>query len=68
MLTNLEASHDVVEKAVTATGPKIEWVKQQLELVETTEAMQRAQQVVTTSTVGANVSTVAESLKRLQMH
>lgn len=51
VLTNLEASRDAVEKAVTAT-----------------EAMQRAQQAVTTSTVGAasNVSTAAESLKRLQ--
>ncbi|EBA4673408.1 PspA/IM30 family protein, partial [Salmonella enterica] len=41
---------------------------QQLEVVKATEAMQRAQQAVTTSTVGAasNVSTAAESLKRLQ--
>ncbi len=39
-----------------------------LENLITTEAMQRAQQAVTTSTVGASssVSTAAESLKRLQ--
>ncbi|EBE7791697.1 hypothetical protein IOU60_002108 [Salmonella enterica] len=37
-------------------------------MVKATEAMLRTQQAVTTSTVGAasNVSTVAESLKRLQ--
>ncbi|ELW8595371.1 PspA/IM30 family protein [Salmonella enterica] len=64
VLTNLEASRDAVEKAVTATGQ----LEQQLEVVKATEAMQRAQQAVTTSTVGAasNVSTAAESLKRLQ--
>ncbi|EAM2723902.1 PspA/IM30 family protein [Salmonella enterica] len=63
VLTNLEASRDAVEKAVTATG-----LEQQLEVVKATEAMQRAQQAVTTSTVGAasNVSTAVESLKRLQ--
>lgn len=39
-----------------------------MEVVKATEAMQRAQQAVTTSTVGASssVSTAAESLKRLQ--
>lgn len=65
VLTNLEASRDAVEKAVTATGQRIAQFEQQL---EATEAMQRAQQAVTTSTVGAasNVSTAAESLKRLQ--
>ncbi|MBA2994174.1 hypothetical protein GVK48_10310 [Salmonella enterica subsp. houtenae serovar 43:z4,z32:-] len=37
-------------------------------MVKATEAMQRTQQAVTTSTVGAasNVPTAAESLKRLQ--
>ncbi|EPV6308930.1 PspA/IM30 family protein, partial [Salmonella enterica subsp. enterica serovar Chester] len=69
VLTNLEASRDAVEKAVTATGQRIAQFEQQLEVVKATEAMQRAQQAVTTSTVGAasNVSTAAESLKRLQM-
>ncbi|MFW8205213.1 PspA/IM30 family protein, partial [Klebsiella pneumoniae] len=40
----------------------------QLEVVKATEAMQRAQQAVTTSTLGASsrVSTAAESLRRLQ--
>ncbi len=68
VLTNLEASRDAVEKAVTATGQQIAQFEQQLEVVKATEAMQRAQQAVTTSTVGAasNVSTAAESLKRLQ--
>lgn len=68
VLTNLEASRDAVEKAVTATGQRIAQFEQQLEVVKATEAMQRAQQAVTTSTVGAasNVSTAAESLKRLQ--
>ncbi len=67
VLTNLEASRDAVEKAVTATGQRIAQFEQ-LEVVKATEAMQRAQQAVTTSTVGAasNVSTAAESLKRLQ--
>lgn len=66
VLTNLEASRDAVEKAVTATGQRIAQFEQQLEVVKATEAMQRAQQAVTTSTVGAasNVSTAAESLKR----
>lgn len=60
VLSNLEVSRDGVEKAVTATA--------QMEVVKATEAMQRAQQAVTTSTVGASssVSTAAESLKRLQ--
>ncbi|HAK8271922.1 TPA: PspA/IM30 family protein [Salmonella enterica] len=64
VLTNLEASRDAVEKAVTATGQRIAQFEQQLEVVKATEA----QQAVTTSTVGAasNVSTAAESLKRLQ--
>ncbi|EKO1084723.1 PspA/IM30 family protein [Salmonella enterica subsp. enterica] len=64
VLTNLEASRDAVEKAVTATGQRIAQFEQQLEVVKATEAMQ----AVTTSTVGAasNVSTAAESLKRLQ--
>ncbi|ENO2858017.1 PspA/IM30 family protein [Salmonella enterica] len=64
VLTN----RDAVEKAVTATGQRIAQFEQQLEVVKATEAMQRAQQAVTTSTVGAasNVSTAAESLKRLQ--
>lgn len=68
VLTNLEASRDAVEKAVTATGQRIAQFEQQLEVVKATEAMQRAQQAVTTSTVGAasNVSTAAESLKRLR--
>lgn len=68
VLTNLEASRDAVEKAVTATGQRIAQFEQQLEVVKATEAMQRVQQAVTTSTVGAasNVSTAAESLKRLQ--
>ena len=45
-----------------------EEIAQQMEVVKATEAMQRAQQAVTTSTVGASssVSTAAESLKRLQ--
>ncbi|MFQ0835622.1 PspA/IM30 family protein [Citrobacter gillenii] len=68
VLTNLEISRDGVEKAVTATGQRIAQFEQQLEVVKATEAMQRAQQAVTTSTVGASssVSTAAESLKRLQ--
>lgn len=68
VLANLEASRDGVERAVTATGHRISQFEQQLEVVKATEAMQRAQQAVTTSTVGAssNVSTAAESLKRIQ--
>lgn len=68
VLTNLEISRDGVEKAVTVTGQRIAQFEQQLEVVKATQAMQRAQQAVTTSTVGASssVSTAAESLKRLQ--
>lgn len=68
VLANLEASRDGVERAVTATGQRISQFEQQLEVVKATEAMQRAQQAVTTFTVGAssNVSTAAESLKRIQ--
>ncbi|HCU0294342.1 TPA: PspA/IM30 family protein [Citrobacter sedlakii] len=68
VLANLEASRDGVERAVTATGQRISQFEQQLEVVKATEAMQRAQQAVATSTVGAssNVSTAAESLKRIQ--
>ena len=68
VLTNLTASHDAVEKAVAATAQRIEQFEQQLEVIKATDAMQRAQQAVTTSTVGAsgNVATAAESLKRLQ--
>ncbi len=56
------------KKAVTATAQRIAQFEQQMEVVKATEAMQRAQQAVTTSTVGASssVSTAAESLKRLQ--
>lgn len=43
VLTNLEASRDAVEKAVTATGQRIAQFEQQLEVVKATEAMQRAQ-------------------------
>lgn len=67
VLSNLEVSRDGV-KAVTATAQRIAQFEQQMEVVKATEAMQRAQQAVTTSTVGASssVSTAAESLKRLQ--
>lgn len=65
VLSNLEVSRDGVEKAVTATAQRIAQFEQQMEVVKATEAMQRAQQAVTTSTV-ASVSTAAESLKRLQ--
>lgn len=67
VLSNLEVSRDGVEKAVTATAQRIAQFEQQMEVVKATEAMQRAQQAVTTSTVGASssVSTAAESLKRL---
>ncbi|EAN5888039.1 PspA/IM30 family protein [Salmonella enterica] len=40
VLTNLEASRDAVEKAVTATGQRIAQFEQQLEVVKATEAMQ----------------------------
>ena len=60
VLSNLEVSRDGVEKAVTATAQRIAQFEQQMEVVKATEAMQRAQQAVTTSTVGAS------SLKRLQ--
>lgn len=68
VLANLEASREGVEKAVTATAQRISQFEQQLEVVKATEAMQRAQQAVTTSTLGAttNVSTAADSLKRIQ--
>ncbi|WP_127959700.1 PspA/IM30 family protein [Serratia microhaemolytica] len=68
VLANLETSRDAIEKAVTSTTQRIEQFEQQLEVVKATEAMQRAQQAVTVSTVGAasNVSTAAESLKRIQ--
>ncbi|HIB6417904.1 TPA: PspA/IM30 family protein [Escherichia coli] len=65
VLSNLEVSRDGVEKAVTATAQRIAQFEQQMEVVKATEAMQRAQQAVTTSTVGAS-SSVSESLKRLQ--
>ncbi|MDU7620482.1 MAG: PspA/IM30 family protein [Escherichia coli] len=59
---------EALSKAVTATAQRIAQFEQQMEVVKATEAMQRAQQAVTTSTVGASssVSTAAESLKRLQ--
>lgn len=68
VLANLEVARNAVEKAVTATAQRISQFEQQLEVVKATEAMQRAQQSVTTSTLGAttNVSTAAESLKRIQ--
>ena len=52
VLSNLEVSRDGVEKAVTATAQRIAQFEQQMEVVKATEAMQRAQQAVTTSTVG----------------
>ena len=67
VLSNLEVSRDGVEKAVTATAQRIAQFEQQMEVVKAAEAMQRAQQAVTTSTVASSsVSTAAESLKRLQ--
>lgn len=42
VLTNLEASRDGVEKAVTATGQWIAQFEQQLEVVKAIESMQRA--------------------------
>ncbi|EGD4708950.1 PTS system ascorbate-specific transporter subunit IIC [Escherichia coli] len=49
VLSNLEVSRDGVEKAVTATAQRIAQFEQQMEVVKATEAMQRAQQAVTTS-------------------
>lgn len=68
LLGSLETSRNNIEKAVAITSQRINQFEQQLEVVKATEAMQRAQQAVTTSTVGAtsNVTTAAESLKRLQ--
>ncbi|MCE1972245.1 PspA/IM30 family protein [Enterobacter cloacae] len=68
VLTSLETSRNNVEKAVGITKQRIEQFEQQLEVIKATEAMQRAQQAVTTSTIGvtSNVTTAAESLKRLQ--
>lgn len=68
VLTSLETSRNNVEKAVGITKQRIEKFEQQLEVIKATEAMQRAQQAVTTSTIGvtSNVTTAAESLKRLQ--
>lgn len=68
VLNSLETSRNNIEKAVAITSQRINQFEQQLEVVKATEAMQRAQQAVTTSTVGAtsNVTTAAESLKRLQ--
>lgn len=68
VLGSLETSRNNIEKAVAITSQRINQFEQQLEVVKATEAMQRAQQAVTTSTVGAtsNVTTAAESLKRLQ--
>ena len=68
VLDSLETSRNNIEKAVAITSQRINKFEQQLEVVKATEAMQRAQQAVTTSTVGAtsNVTTAAESLKRLQ--
>lgn len=68
VLDSLETSRNNIEKAVAITSQRINQFEQQLEVVKATEAMQRAQQAVTRSTVGAtsNVTTAAESLKRLQ--
>lgn len=68
VLGSLETSRNNIEKAVAITSQRINQFEQQLEVVKATEAMLRAQQAVTTSTVGAtsNVTTAAESLKRLQ--
>ncbi|EAY7066586.1 PspA/IM30 family protein [Salmonella enterica] len=43
VLTNLEASRDAVEKAVTATGQRIAQFEQQLEVVKATESLKRLQ-------------------------
>jgi hypothetical protein len=56
VLANLESSRDGVEQAVHATAQRIAQFEQQLEVVKATEAMQRAQQAVTTSTLGASSS------------
>lgn len=68
VLRNVEQSRDAIEKAVTATSQRIAQFEHQLEVIKATEAMQRAQQAVTTSTIGASsrVATAADSLKRLQ--
>lgn len=68
VLKNFEQSRDAIEKAVAATSQRIAQFEHQLEVVKATEAMQRAQQAVTTSTVGASssVATAAESLQCLQ--
>ncbi|WP_312073660.1 PspA/IM30 family protein [Atlantibacter sp.] len=68
VLQNLTHSRDVVEDAVAATSQRIAQFEHQLEVVKATEAMQRAQQAVSTSAVGASssVATAADSLKRLQ--
>lgn len=68
VLRNIEQSRDAIEKAVAATSQRIAQFEHQLEVVKATEAMQRAQQAVTTSTIGASssVATAADSLKRLQ--
>ncbi|WP_312973810.1 PspA/IM30 family protein [Atlantibacter sp.] len=68
VLKNFQQSRDAIEKAVAATSQRIAQFEHQLEVVKATEAMQRAQQAVTTSTVGASssVATAAESLQRLQ--
>lgn len=68
VLRNIEQSRDAIEKAVAATSQRVAQFEHQLEVVKATEAMQRAQQAVTTSTIGASssVATAADSLKRLQ--
>lgn len=68
VLQNLTHSRDVVEDTVAATSQRIAQFEHQLEVVKATEAMQRAQQAVSTSAVGASssVATAADSLKRLQ--
>lgn len=68
VLQNLTHSRVVVEDSVAATSQRIAQFEHQLEVVKATEAMQRAQQAVSTSAVGASssVATAADSLKRLQ--
>lgn len=68
VMTTLDNSRDAVEKAVAATSHRIAQFEQQLEVIKATDAMQRAQQAITTSTAGAtsSVATAADSLKRLQ--
>lgn len=70
MLKNFEQSRDAIEKAVSATTQRISQFEHQLEVVKATEAMQRTQQAVTTSAIGASssVANAAESLKRIQAH